>query len=104
MGKSSPGLIGLGAVSAVLAGGSVTLAPLPAGAQILEEIVVTARRREESLQDVPISVVAYQGEEITLAGISDYEDLNVAVPNFSANSNPIFGETGTVSVARGVPG
>ena len=104
MNTSSPRLIGLGAVSAVLAGGSVTLAPLPAGAQTLEEIVVTARRREESLQDVPISVVAYQGEEITLAGISDYEDLNVAVPNFSANSNPIFGETSTVSVARGVPG
>jgi len=52
----------------------------PAFAQ-LEEIVVTATRRTESLQDVPISVTAVTGQAILEGGYSDMEDLSVFVPN-----------------------
>ena len=47
----------------------------------LEEIVVTAQRREQSLQDVPISVTAITGEAIEEGGFSDVEDLSIFVPN-----------------------
>ena len=40
-----------------------------ANAQQLEEVIVTAQKKVESLQDVPISVVAMQGEQIQQAGI-----------------------------------
>ncbi|MGD8325095.1 MAG: TonB-dependent receptor [Gammaproteobacteria bacterium] len=50
-------------------------------AQQLEEIVVTATRRVESLQDVPISVTALTGEAVLQGGFSDLEDLSVFVPN-----------------------
>jgi iron complex outermembrane receptor protein len=47
----------------------------------LEEILVTAQRREQSLQDVPISVTAVTGEAIAEGGFSDVEDMSVFVPN-----------------------
>ncbi len=50
-------------------------------AQQLEEIVVTATRRVESLQDVPISVTAVTGEAIQSGGFSDIEDLSIFIPN-----------------------
>ena len=50
-------------------------------AQQLEEIVVTATRRVENLQDVPISVTAVTGEAILRGGFSDMEDLSIFVPN-----------------------
>ena len=56
------------------------MAAPPAFAQ-LEEIIVTATRRAESLQDVPISVTAVTGETILEGGFSDMEDLSAFVPN-----------------------
>ena len=51
----------------------------------LEEITVTAQRREQSLQDVPISIIAVSGEAIDDAGITDLRD---------DGSNITLGETG----------
>ncbi len=59
-----------------------------AGAQALEEIIVTARKREESLQDVPISVQAFSGEEITEQGIVDLQMLAPYTPSFSYTPSP----------------
>ncbi|MCH8303467.1 MAG: hypothetical protein IH912_12000, partial [Proteobacteria bacterium] len=42
-----------------------------AGAQQLEEIIVTATHREVSLQDVPFAVTALRAEELEAAGIFD---------------------------------
>ena len=54
--------------------------PLPVSAQ-LEEIVVTAQKRAESLQDVPISVQAFTGENLDELGIQSAEDIMLFVPN-----------------------
>lgn len=51
----------------------------PAG-QAIEEVVVTANRREESLQKVPLSITAVSGANIIEQGISDYEGLVRTVP------------------------
>ncbi|BFM14525.1 TonB-dependent receptor [Maricurvus nonylphenolicus] len=47
----------------------------------LEEIVVTAQKRVQSLQDVPISVSAVGGEKLDDAGIENMQDLSSYVPN-----------------------
>jgi hypothetical protein len=44
---------------------------------VLEEIIVTAQKREQNLQDVPISILAIQGIEIEAGGVSDMEDMSI---------------------------
>ena len=58
-------------------------------AAILEEVVVTAQQRAESLQDVPVSVAAVTAEKISNAGIVDLQGLSELVPNFSINETGI---------------
>ena len=48
---------------------------------VLEEIVVTARKRTENLQDVPISVYAKTGEALQKAGVTDSLAVDDLVPN-----------------------
>jgi outer membrane receptor protein involved in Fe transport len=49
--------------------------------RVLEEIIVTAQKRAESLQDVPISIIAVAGEDMRDAGIQKMEQLAASVPN-----------------------
>src|SRR5688572_15493063 len=49
----------------------------------VEEIVVTARRREESLQDVPIAVTAVSAEQLQLRGAPDFTDLQRSTPSLT---------------------
>lgn len=65
---------------AILTAGMASLPVL--SAQILEEIVVTAQMREQSLQDVPISVSAVSGDIIEDRSIDDLASLASSVPNF----------------------
>ena len=51
------------------------------GARPIEDIVVTARRREESLQQVPISVTAMSGAQLEARQIYAMDQLSAAVPN-----------------------
>ena len=68
---------------------SASLLPtLPAYAQ-LEEVIVTAQKREQSLQDVPISMTAISGEQIQDAAINSFNDLDNYVPNFQVSENAI---------------
>ena len=51
------------------------------------DIVVTARRRAESLQDVPIAVTAYQGEALERAAATDITDLSDTTPNVTLETS-----------------
>ena len=53
---------------------ALSLLPTPGWAQI-EEIVVTTRKREESLQDVPIAVTAIGAEQIERQNINSLDDV-----------------------------
>jgi iron complex outermembrane recepter protein len=55
------------------------------GAPALEEVIVTAEKREESLQDVPISIVAFSQETLEKLGVTDIKDLAAKVPNVMIN-------------------
>jgi len=48
----------------------------------LEEIVVTAERRAESLQDTPIAVTAFTGDMVDQASITNIDDVALLTPNF----------------------
>jgi iron complex outermembrane receptor protein len=69
------------AVTAVLAVSSGAKAQEQPGA--LEEVVVTASKRAQSLQDVPIAVTTYAGESLEALAINDIEGLAVQTPSFA---------------------
>ncbi|MBV1904481.1 MAG: TonB-dependent receptor plug domain-containing protein [Pseudomonadales bacterium] len=50
---------------------------------IIEEVLVTARRREESVQDVPIPVSNFSGEQLISRVSEDMRDLSRIIPNLS---------------------
>lgn len=60
----------------------------------LEEVVVTAQKRSQSLQDVPLSVSAISGEEVDRLNLNDVTSLATVIPNLtamdSAAGNPSF--------------
>ena len=49
-------------------------------AQVLEEVVVTAQKREQGLQDVGISVTAFSGDQLTALGFTDTTQIDEQVP------------------------
>jgi outer membrane receptor protein involved in Fe transport len=65
-----------------------TAAPvvMAADGPVIEEIIVTARKRSESLQDVPISVMAFSSEDIKKKGIKSLEDYARLIPSLTYSS------------------
>ncbi|WP_424987880.1 TonB-dependent receptor [Microbulbifer sp. S227A] len=53
----------------------------------LEEVTVTATKREQSVQDIAVSVSALSAEEMQQAGIDDAKDVAVQVPSLTVNRN-----------------
>jgi len=50
---------------------------------VLEEVIVTAQKREQSLQDVPVSVSVVTGDTISKTGMANLDELSTHVPNLS---------------------
>lgn len=61
-----------------------TLYAQSASERALEEVVVTARKREESLQETPVAVTALNGDALRAAQIGNMEDLVKNVPGLTA--------------------
>lgn len=77
------------------------VAPDTAGAPSADtEIVVEARRRDESVQDVPLVVNAVTAEAIGKLNLRDFKDIQTVVPGLTMNSNA--NGIGTTSSVRGV--
>ena len=67
----------------------------------LEEVIVTATKREESAQDIPIAVSAFTGEDLQARGVIDVMDMQQVTPSLSINdSNSTSG--GTTMRIRGM--
>jgi iron complex outermembrane receptor protein len=62
----------------------------------LEEIVVTARRREEKLQSVPLSITAFSQDDLQLNNIQDAGDLQHFVPSLEINGVSRNSQTFTI--------
>jgi iron complex outermembrane receptor protein len=59
-----------------------------AGAEVsgIEQIVVTARRREENLQNVPVAITALTAEQLQEQNVRTLEDMTAYVPNIKVNA------------------
>lgn len=83
------GLVGVGSLSSQ-----------PVDAAQLEEVVVTATRRAESMDDVPLAISAIAGDDLTKSGIFSTNDLNRSSPNLQVSS--AYGEAQPNFSVRGV--
>ena len=83
------GLVGLfaagGMTQAVAQGGEAAT-----GQSAIDEIIVTANKREQSLQEVPMSVAALTGKDLKDQGIDDLQALALAVPGLHVNDGGAF--------------
>lgn len=73
---SKAGLIGISGSVFTLMFSSLTF-----GAAQLEEVIVTAEKREQNLEDVPISLAVMSEKDLETFGISDINDIKNLVPN-----------------------
>ena len=72
----------------------ITLLPV-ASAQVLEEIVVTAQKREQNIQDVGIAITAFSGEQLSELGWINAESVAAQTPGLVATS---YNNAGTISL------
>jgi iron complex outermembrane receptor protein len=68
------------------------------GSALLEEVIVTARKREESSQDVPVSVAAFGAEQLQTLKIRNLENLSVGIPNVALDDIGTFRSTANFSI------
>jgi len=59
--------------------------------RLIEELVVTARRREEGLQDAPLAVSAFTQETLDYRGVTQLDQIARFVPGLTLENNPSFG-------------
>jgi iron complex outermembrane receptor protein len=59
----------------------------PAGAVEIEEITVTAQKREENVQEIPVSVTAITGSMLKEKGVTTVNDLTETVPNLTISQS-----------------
>ncbi len=54
---------------------------------VLEEVIITAQKREQPLQDVPVAVSVFSGDTLRQSGIKDFFDLQVNAPGLVVDAN-----------------
>lgn len=88
-------------VLAFAIGSAISLNLIPAASAanlVLEEIMVTAQKRVENLQDVPVTVSLMDGQKLDQAGIDSLEELTAYMPNFYQTKTP----TANIIYIRGI--
>src|ERR1700679_4290055 len=83
------GAIGSVAALGLMAGTGAQAQQAPAAGDqsgVLEDIVVTAEKRSESLQKVPLSVVAFTAETLAETGVEDFSSLAARIPGVTLNA------------------
>jgi iron complex outermembrane receptor protein len=68
---------------------------------LLEEVVVTARKREELSQDVPLSMTAFNSDQLEALKIRDFTNLSISMPNVAMDDVGTLPGTANFSI-RGV--
>lgn len=58
---------------------------------LIEEMTVTARKREEGLQSTPIAISAFSGESLEFRGVDRVDGIADFTPNLSFDNSPTFG-------------
>jgi len=72
---------------ALLAGAALTaLATAPAAAEVFDEVVVTAQKREQNVQDVGVSITAFSGDQVRELGFTNTVDIVNFTPGLNYTS------------------
>ena len=58
-------------------------APAQSQSVLLEEVVVTAQKREQNVNEIGMAISAFSGEDLTALGVMDTRDLTNLVPGFT---------------------
>jgi len=69
---------------------AAAIAAAPDVASAIEEIIVTTQKREQSLQDVPVAVSAYNEEFLEQVDVKDFRDLVTMTPGFKGGTDDGF--------------
>jgi len=83
----------IAAITLVLYAGAVSAEPSDSQAgtvsdsSALQEVVVTAQRREQNLQDVPLAVTSFSANDLNVQQVTSALDIGRLVPNFFASNN-----------------
>ena len=82
-------LLGLLAGSSILPFGAAfaQTAAAPSGSTI-QEVVVTAQKRETKLETTPLTVNVISGQQLAQAGVREVKDLKASVPGLTLNESP----------------
>jgi iron complex outermembrane recepter protein len=90
--------------TSVVAGVVASIIASSVMAQELEEVTVTATRRSENIQDVPIAVTAITAQQLESKGINDVAKLSAIAPNVTLDAGTPFSGSDTVLAAyiRGI--
>ena len=87
--------------AAILATTVIGLSAADVAAQQLEEITVTARKRAENLQEIPLSITAFTSEAVERAGIKSVQDVVKFTPGLNYDKG--FAPQDTRISIRGLP-
>lgn len=82
-------------IAGLAVGAAATAAP------VIEEVVVTATKREANVQDIPVAVTAIDELQLQRAGVQDLRDLPILSPSFNMNSSQTESQGSTFRL-RGV--
>ena len=89
-------------LAAALTTALASVAQAQSQSAMLEEVVVTAQKREQSLQDIPIAITAFGVREIEQRGIQDITDIGTIVPNVKIAAMPTNTGKAAVSIRGSV--
>ena len=81
---------------------STPAAPAAPEAGVVEEIIVTARRQSENLQNVPTTVSAVSGESLKKLSITQFQDVAALVPGLSLGTGSVTSGRSAAPSIRGV--
>lgn len=70
------------AIAAVVGSTSATAQQTPPGARMIEELTVTARKREETLLEVPVAITAFSRDDLIAADITGLDDVSGLTAGF----------------------
>ena len=82
--------------------GAVAQQSADTGRNVLEEVIVTAERRETALQDTPVSIAAFASQELVNMGVTNLEDLQNIAPSLVSSGNRASGNANMSIAIRGI--
>ena len=96
--KAARGVVVVSAFALALPVSAQEAAPAPEPQSGVEEIVITSTKREQNIQDVPIAVSAFTGDDLIARGVDEVEELEEISPSIQMNTSNSTSNGGTIRI------